>query len=213
MRYKNKNLRSGQSLIETCLMFGLICIVFWGLFQLCYLFAAKEVLTYSANSVARGKTVGLNQWMVSKVGRVALISVSGKMVEPVFLNSSVQNVGLDTMSPGDAWDTALNSHPQSLQYSVERARVPQYLASVNNARSRAILDYENWNNINVNANGGAVGGVSVVGSLLDVTIEQEYPELFPIMWSFVAPNATSIWLRSSVELENHYSLYLDDMGY
>ncbi len=205
--------KSGQSLIETCLMFGLTCIIFWGLFQLCYLFAAKEILNYSANAVARAKTVGLNGWMVEKVGRVALIPVSGQMLEPVFQNTSVHNAGLDNMSPGDAWDTALNSHPQSMQYAIERARVPFYLSSENHSRSRGILDYENWDNIRVDVIGGAVGGVSVVGGLLDVTIEQEYPELFPIMWSFVSPSSTSIWLRSSVELENHYPLYLDDMGF
>jgi hypothetical protein len=202
-----ENTKSGQTLIETCLMLGLICIIFWSAFQLCYLFAAKEVLTYSANSVARAKTVGLNEWMVLKVGRVALISVSGRMLEPVFQNTSVQNAGLNNLSPGEAWDTALNTSPQSQQYALERARVPLYLSSVNNVRSSGVLDYQNWDNIRVDANGGVVGG------LLDVTIEQEYPELFPIMWSFVSANATSIWLRSNVELESHYPLYLDDMGY
>ena len=65
--------RRGQALIESCLAIIVLCLVFAGLFQISQLFAAKEILDYSASRGARAKAVGFNEWMVRKVARVAAI--------------------------------------------------------------------------------------------------------------------------------------------
>lgn len=115
--------RSGQSLIESCLVLIMVCIVFFGVFQISQLFAAQEVLQYAAARGARAKVVGFNQFMVRKTVRVGAIPNAGQLMNPA--------------TPGGP----------AAQHAVEAARIPLYLGGENEGQLRSILDYEDWDTI------------------------------------------------------------------
>jgi hypothetical protein len=115
--------RSGQGLIESCIVVALVCLIFFGVFQISQLFSAQEVLDYAAGRGARARTVGFNHFMIEKTIRVGAIPNAGRLVNPV-----------PTGGP-------------SGQYALESARIPLYLAGENEGRLRAILDYAAWGTI------------------------------------------------------------------
>ncbi len=115
--------RSGQSLIESCLVLIVVCIVFFGVFQISQLFAAQEILNYAAARGARAKSVGFNQFMVYKTVRVGAIPNAGQLANP------------DTLGGPAA------------QEEVESARIPLYLGADNEGRLGAILDYSAWDSL------------------------------------------------------------------
>ncbi|MGQ9662154.1 MAG: hypothetical protein ACUVWX_07435 [Kiritimatiellia bacterium] len=194
----------GQALIESCIAVALICIVFFGLFQLSQLAVGREVLHHAAARAARARTVGFNRWMVTKCARVALIPNAGKMLEPQtdFAPSPLLDMVLN-LKPGELWDEALRSYPTSPQYEIERVRIPEYLASRNPGRAAATLDYEDWDHI-------------AVQDITDATkihsrARQEYPLRIPLHRAFYATD--DVTLEGESHIENHYSLYIDDRGW
>jgi len=72
----------GQALIESCIVIGLICLLLMGLFQLAQLFMAREILDYAAGRGARARTVGFNDFMVSKTVRIGAIANAGALTAP-----------------------------------------------------------------------------------------------------------------------------------
>lgn len=72
----------GQALIESCIVIGLICLLLMGLFQLAQLFMAQEILDYAAGRGARAKTVGFNDFMVTKTVRIGAIANAGALTVP-----------------------------------------------------------------------------------------------------------------------------------
>ncbi len=104
-------------------MVALVCLTFFGVFQLSQLFAAQEVLDYAAGRGARARTVGFNHFMIEKTIRVGAIPNAGRLVNPI------------------------PSGGPSGQYAMESARIPLYLAGENEGRLRAILHYAAWNTI------------------------------------------------------------------
>lgn len=115
--------RAGQSLIESCLVMIIVCILFFGIFQISQLFAAQEVLQYAAGRGARAKAVGFNRFMVFKTVRVGSIPNAGQLVNPD--------------APGGP----------AVQYAAEAARIPLYLGGENYGQLRAILDYDAWDSV------------------------------------------------------------------
>jgi hypothetical protein len=115
--------RSGQSLIESCLVLVIVCIVFFWVFQISQLFAAQEILHYAAARGARAKVVGFNQFMVRKTVRVGAIPNAGQLMNPA--------------TPGGP----------AAQHAVEAARIPLYLGGENEGQLPSILDYEDWDTI------------------------------------------------------------------
>jgi hypothetical protein len=207
-----RNLRAGQSLIETCLVLGMICLIFMGLLQIADLFAAKEVLNHAAARGVRAKTVGFNWWMVEKSIRVASIPNAGKLTEPAFENVDPQlRQMLDNQKPGDIWTDALRATPSSLQYSLERARIPFYLGAENDARAHHILDYQGWDDIR--SDHGTLmpppEGAEAVTPFVNVRVGQDYRLWVPMHRAFIA--ADSIDISSENSMECHYDLYLEDM--
>lgn len=200
--------REGQSLVESCLMICLIALIFAGLFQISQIFAAREVLYHAAARGARAKTVGLNWWMVEKAIRVASIPNAGRLVAPSFVN---QDAALEqmvqTLRPGTLWQRVLGIVPSSLQYNLERARIPEYLDSYNILRSNYVLDYDEWDTVQGDHETPVLPpGMST--PLLTVRVGQDYPLRIPAHRSFYA--ADSVRLTGESVLENHYPLYLDD---
>lgn len=196
--------RAGQSVIESCFVIALICLLFTGLFQISQLFAAREILHHAAARGARAKTVGFNRWMVNKAVRVASIPNAGKMIEPPFENENLalRNAAA-TLRAGNFWEYALTAQPSSLQQSLEAARIPEYMASHNLPRSRWILDYEDWDTIHIDDH------TSLASPIVHITVSQDYPLRMPLHRAFYA--ADSVALEGDSYLENYYPLYIDDM--
>ncbi len=153
---KNIDPRAGQSLIESCLVLAVVCLVLFGLFQISQLLAAKEVLLYSAGKAARAKTVGFNRFMVEKTVKVGTIPNAGRMTNP---------------DPGGG---------PALKHAMESARIPLYLAAENAGRLRAILEYADWDSI------GNPRITSMGNGTLRVQLSQDYPMRFPFYRLFYA---------------------------
>lgn len=179
--------RSGQGLIESCLVLALVCLVFFAVFQISQLFAAQEVLDYAAGRGARARTVGMNQFMVYKTIRVGAIPNAGLLVYPTHQGGPAQ------------------------QRQLEAARIPLYLGRENEGQLNATLDYASWDSIR----GGISGRGGVSRSLGDgtrlETVTQEYPLLYPFHRAFYA--ADSVPLKGTNVIDEHYTLYLDDWGW
>lgn len=115
--------KSGQALIESCLVIAIVCLIFFGIFQISQLFAAQEVLDYAAGRGARAITVGFNRFMVDKTVRVGAIASAGRLIHPAYQGG-----------------------PAS-EYALEAARIPLYLGADNYGQLDAILDYDHWDSI------------------------------------------------------------------
>jgi len=204
--------RSGQSLIESCIAIALLCLILFGLLQISQIFAAKEILAHAAARGARAKTVGFNRWMVRKAVKVAAIPIAGKIVEPEFIN---EDEFLRTMiaesKPGEAWDKALGVAPSSLQQSLERARIPEYLASYNWERAEHVLDYEHWNDVHHSVIGAAMADPDVSDLVLHVRARHTIPLWVPMHKAFHAGDELA--LSADSYIENHYPLFINDMNW
>jgi hypothetical protein len=99
---------------------------------------------------------------------------------------------------GDLW-------PAFTQARLEMARVPEYLAAANYARARYILDYEDWDTVRILSDGAASD------TLLDIRVGQNYPMKVPVSGSFYADGEVPLVGESAIE--NHFPLYLEDMGW
>jgi hypothetical protein len=212
--YKRKETaRSGQALLETCLAIMVICLIFAGLMQVSQIFSAREVLQHAATSGVRAKTVGFNKWMVQKVVQVAAIPNSGAMLTPGYRHTEDLPGVMRNTTPGGFWSFALHARPSSEQYDVERARIPQYLASWNHARAAFELDYVAWreHTIRYNADSDTAGMSGV--PMLHVNMTQEYPLWAHWHESFYEDDDRGIKLAADSYMEDHYPLYIDDQDW
>lgn len=211
--------RSGQAMIESIIVILVTCLLFFGLFQLAHGFARREVLRHAAARAARARTVGFNGWMVSKVMRAASIPNAGNMLQPVIpAENHALRQAIAGRSPGALWDWALRSDPDTARARVERARVPEYLASENHARAEYVLDYADWPEIQ----GSGLGGGGLGGTYrrdIDIDVRQRYPLSIMVQalydWAGALSTALrrgELTLRGQYSIENHYHLYLDDRG-
>ena len=206
-------------MIESVVVMLVICLIFFGLFQLAHGFAQREILRHAAARAARARTVGLNGWMVHKVMRVATIPNAGRMTQPeVDLTDPSLARAIARSTPGALWDWALQATPDASRARFELARIPDYLASANAARAGYILDYADWDAIQGRGLGGGTGAIGWRDTL-EVEVEQSYPLsiLVRALYDWVgaltpALRADSLTLRGRAVIENHYPLYLDDRG-
>ncbi len=206
-------------MIESVVVMMVICLLFFGLFQLAHAFANREILRHAAARAARARSVGFNGWMVTKVMRVATIPNAGRMTEPqIDFPDPALRQAIATLSPGTLWDWSLSATPPSARAHFERARVPDYLASENHARADFILDYERWDDIH----GAGLGGGGLPGAVSqvhEVRLRQQYPLSIMVRMLFdwvgaLTPSLAdgNLNLRGEYEIESHYPLYLDDAG-
>lgn len=206
--------KAGQAIIESCLVIGLICLIFMAALQVVDLTVSREIMDYSAACSARAKTVGFNAWMVQKVGRVACIPNAGAMTEPAdWTPDTTLPQWLQTLRPGALWTRTLQSSPTDPQSEVERVRIPEYLGSENILQAEFILNYENWDTISVHAQDHAVviDGNATADTTVRVTADQDYLLWVPLHRTFYAGD--HVPLSGNSEIANHYPLYLDDQNW
>ncbi|MDD4872567.1 MAG: hypothetical protein PHR77_18610 [Kiritimatiellae bacterium] len=180
--------------------------------QVAELTAAREVLFYAASCSARARTVGFNQFMVQKTGRIACIPNAGKMTTPEYENDDPYLGGLiESKKPGVLFTNVVaNPSPPSGQYELERARIPDYLASENMGRAEYYLNYSNWDSIVFDPGAGQMGD-GTIPQVLHVTAQQTYDLWVPLHRTFYAGD--TIDLHGSSDIENHYPLYIDDQSW
>ncbi len=196
--------KAGQTLLETCIVMMLLCLIFFGLVQLSQLSASKEILDYAASCGARARSVGFNDFMVGKVVRVAAIPNAGRLLTPEVIHPA--NPDDLSGTPGRAWDYALAAQPASPQFPVESHAIPLYLGGDSWGRLPAILDYEYWNSSTDSR--GAIDYIlhDSAGSGLGVHTSQEVPLWTPL--HRLIYDGDSFPLGGDAILENHYPLYL-----
>jgi hypothetical protein len=186
-----------------------ICLIFAGLMHVSQKFSASEIVQHAATSGVRAKTVGFNKWMVQKVINVASIPNSGAMLTPGYKHTEDLSGTMRRTTPGGFWSSAVGANVSSSeQYDVERARIPDYLASWNHMRAAFELNYMAWQDhtITYTADGNTIG---TSGSpLLHVNVSQDYPLWAHWHESFYADD--KITLNADSYMEDHYPLYLDD---
>jgi hypothetical protein len=211
--------QSGQAMIESLIVILVVCFLLFSLLELARGFAGREVLRHSAARAARARTVGFNDWMCTKVMRVAAIPNAGKMLEPDYASFTDRELrdALASKRPGELWDWSLTANPRSERAETEAARIPDYLASEHDERARHILDYEGWDDLHASG----LGGVLPSGSeTLEVKVQQKMPLGISVKalcdWvGLLSPSLDRgyMLLGGKNEIENHHSLYLDDKGY
>ncbi|MFN2351861.1 MAG: TadE/TadG family type IV pilus assembly protein [Kiritimatiellia bacterium] len=172
--------RCGQSLIESCVVMGILCLLLMGLFQLSQLYMAQEIMHYAAGRGARARAVGFNDFMVHKSVRVATIAAAGPM------ESSMRS-DLPTGGP-------------LAQRGIERARIPLYMGADHYGLLRPILDYEDWDTISH----------SLLEqddpARVDCRVRQDFPVSTVVFKAFYGDD--SVPLRGSAAMDSHYPLYL-----
>lgn len=177
------------------------------LLQISELFAANEIIHHAAARGVRAKAVGFNSWMIEKSVRVAAIPNAGRLVTP---DAGTPGSGPGTLLTGsalDKWNTAVSATPAAPRYAVERARIPEYMASFNRPGSEHILDYENWHTLHVSHGSGPDSS----HALVRVAVDQDYPLWVPLHRTFYRGDSMNI--RAEASMENHYELYIDDMSW
>ncbi len=175
-----------------------LCLILFGCLQLSRIFAAREILEHSAQSAARARAVGFNDFMVYKVSRVATIPNAGLMTTPQVANTSGRDWG--SSSVGDLWDYSLTNYETSPQLAVERARIPLFLESVHPGELLAILDYADWETVN------HPGILDAQGIMTGSSVSQEFPLRIPFRAAFYADDFVT--LRASAWQGAHSELYL-----
>jgi hypothetical protein len=201
--------RAGQSLIESCFVVAVICLIFFGLFQISQLFAAKAILTYAAAAGARARTVGFNDFMVYKVVRAAAIPNAGRMTTPPYDPSGTAGgAWWGAARPGEAWDRASTPGvPASAQYEIERSRIPDYLGTTRWSQLEGILDYERWDEIRF-------GEAPATEDFVEFNASQRYPLVYPFARAYYAADTVRLasgepHVNENIQRERHAPLYLD----
>lgn len=154
--------RSGQGLIESCLVVALVCLIFFGIFQISQLFAAQEILDYAAGRGARARSVGFNHFMVFKTIRVGAIANAGRLVNPAYQGGPAQ------------------------EHAIETARIPLYLGGENGGMLNSILSYEAWDTLSVGS------FTSLADGSLQETVTQDVPLKYPFHKAFYAADSVAL---------------------
>lgn len=161
---------------------ALICLVFFGVFELSQLFASKEVLDYAASRGLRAKTVGFNDFMVFKTIRVGAIPTAGRLINPGYADG-----------------------PAS-EYATEAGRIPLYLGADNYGQLPAILDYEHWDTASDIQYNDPV--TEIDGSMHLRVVQNVSLTNYPFNGSLY--DADYLPLAGEGRIEKHYDLYLQE---
>jgi len=176
--------KAGQSLIESVLVVALVCLIFFGVFQVSQLFAYKEVLDYAAGRGARAKTVGFNRFMVFKTVRVGAIPNAGRLISPGY-----------------------NGGPAG-EHTVETPLIPLYLGGQDYGQLPAIMNYADWDSAN---DVTYPQPAFLADGTLRMEVRQRVPLRYPFHRAFYADDTVDMTGGSC--LDNHYELYIDDRGW
>lgn len=113
--------KSGQAMIETIIVMVFLLIAFFMIAQFADNFRARLVTDYAAGRCARSRTVGLNDYMMLKIARIATMSIAGENMLPDYIDG-----------------------PLSASELIGRAG--NYLSARYESQNHGVLDFELWRN-------------------------------------------------------------------
>jgi len=214
MKAAAKNLRAGAALVESCLAIIMLCLILFGILQVSYLVAAKDVISFSAFAACRSATVGMKEEFVNRVVRTTSIPMAGPMVNSPFVVSGTEGGRLN----GQSWDAALQATPSSDQYWLEYYAIPYYLGAADESELTVLLNYYNWLNMGTLITSTA----QYTEDSVKVDVIQNVPLSFPFARAFYRANMGTMTrqdgthsvprspITASLTVENHSALYLTD---
>lgn len=165
--------KSGAALIESCIVIIMLCIIVFGLLQISYIIASRNVLSYTSFATSRAAAIGLNDFMLLKVSRYASIPTSGPINRPSGLSTS--NLGPGNMGDQFARSYTRKYSPESAQGLYEVAvKRDFHLADID--EYRAILNYDNWDG---DSAASARAWVDYSDNLVYAWVAQSVPMTFP----------------------------------
>jgi len=126
-------------MVESVIVIMLLCFILFGIMQVSYLIAAKDVTSFAALASARAATVGMKEEFVNRVAQVVSIPTAGPSTHRIADSSPVGRGRV-----GGMWSRALHSAPESNQYWREKYNIPLYLGAVDQSVLPGILNYYNW---------------------------------------------------------------------
>ncbi len=193
--------RSGQAIIESCIVVILMSLMLFGLIEIGRLFMGREAMNYAASVGARARAVGFNDFMIFKTMRVASIPIAGKMLMPSVTLTDPNSGRWSGSKPGSLWDFAVTANPVSQQYDqIEQSRIPLYLGAQTWGELQPILNYEDWDKQAMIT--GDNGDEAVVAS-----IREDVPLKFAFHRAFWG--ADYVQESGNASMDGHYLLYLD----
>jgi len=207
-------------MVESVIVIMVACLFFFALFQYASLLSAKLVLQHSAARAARARTVGLNYWMVEKSAKAAAIPVSGRCLTQ-FTEGDTASVmaWLSHDRPGRVWNAALRAPPQSARARLERARIPDFMDSLNGPTGEEVLNYERWESLSMTLD-EPLGLDGALPDTLTVTVRQRqplfiaYPALLQGELRDIGPGDVGfVSLHGRFSIESHYPLYMEDRNW
>ncbi len=87
---KKKN-EKGQVIVENLFCILLVCLIFFGVMQLFFMFIADSVISYSSFVSTRSRSVGYKDYLTVRTAEVATIPAAGKRILPDELSNSYTN--------------------------------------------------------------------------------------------------------------------------
>ena len=208
--------KQGSALVESCLVMALLCLILFGILQVSYLVAARNVVNYSAVATARAAAVGMNDFMLYKVSHYTCIPAAGPIKTPNGFGR--ERPGGE--SAGALWANAISrkntprSHVGQYEVGVKEA---YHLSSV--AGHNLILDYDNWQREETDVKVSVEEDPKL--DMLHVKVEQNIPLALPFSRLFFARRNTvraerggdvgtypAASMIAEVAIEDHARLYL-----
>jgi hypothetical protein len=213
--------KQGSSLVETCIVIALLCLILFGLFQVSYVVSSRNIISYSAMVAARAAAVGLDEEMVQTVLHYTTIPTAGPMVHPD--QKAFRRSRPDGETVGEQWDNALAGDEEV------RSEIGAYEAAMVEEFHRrdyplAVLNYANWS---------PEGEVRIVSDfdesdydeeILEVTVSQKLPLTYPFARVFfwhlplvevARGNRSEEYPGKQIDftgiMENHARFYLKDV--
>ena len=135
-------------MVESTIALIVVLLVFLALFNLGDLIRVKLLAEGAAVKCARARAVGLNDFMLKKIARIATMPAAGKCL------------------------TAADADNATLSRSEQYYRIGSYLNSGYEAQANAILNFEYWQN------GDTSIDATESGSPVSATVTQRRPRLF-----------------------------------
>jgi hypothetical protein len=177
---------------------------------------ASEIIQHSANTTARARAVGLNEFMVRKVNTIASIPISGNRTQPGYFTVARPNAH-DWNTSTSAGQAIYDEHapekgriwerPSQVNYSFESRRFSDYLESRNLNVARGRLEYER----SPYAGSGNYyiqhPQIYDLGDMIRTRVEHDYQLMMPLTGFFTANR--SIPISKEANFADHAEFYLE----
>jgi hypothetical protein len=156
----------------------LLCLILFGILQVSYLVASRNVIHYAAIATARAASVGLNDFMLHKVSHYASIPTAGPVTTP----SGLGMKRLEGRSTGSLWENAIaRDHAPVSELGVYEVDIKEAYHMAGSGVFRSVIDYENWK---LDGTDVHVEYERDTDDLITLHVEQTVPLVFPFAWAF-----------------------------